>query len=81
MKTAEQTLKEVLIEYLEAGKDTSQNRAEAVEEAMIRFAKMHVDLALACADTIACAEFTEKALETVSNPDFILNAYPLSNIT
>jgi hypothetical protein len=48
---------------------------------MIRFAKMHVDLALACADTIACAEFTEKAWETVSNPDFILNAYPLSNIT
>lgn len=46
MNTANEVLKQVLIEYLEAGKDTSKNRAEAVDEAMIRFAKMHVEAAL-----------------------------------
>lgn len=39
---AEEILRQRLIKYLESGKDSSEDRAAAINEAMIAFAKHHV---------------------------------------
>ena len=51
-----------------------------VKEAMIAFAKMHVEAALKAADAYAECAFPETAWENIDEKYFIMNAYPLENI-
>ena len=55
--------------------------SEDCREAMIDFAKLHVKAALEAADKSAEMNFSEKSWENIDDKDFILKAYPLTNIS
>ena len=52
MPTAEYVLKTKLVKYINAGKLTEQDRVDAINDAMIEFAKLHVKSALKTASKI-----------------------------
>lgn len=80
--TADQILKNHLIAYLSEGKTGSQERADAINEAMVEFAKLHVTKALSQANKKVRVRRHIDGNETliVDNQNDILQSYPLTNI-
>jgi hypothetical protein len=84
--TAESVLRKHLIAKLETGKDSIQDESEAINDAMIEFAKFHVEAALEAAgetqkETCICSNKPCNCCDKSKRiQQEILNAYPLTNI-
>lgn len=80
METAENILRKHLIQKLEANLTSNDDRAEAINNAMLEFAKNHVEAALKEASEKASVYADEGGYSEFVDEDSILNAYPLTNI-
>lgn len=86
--TADYILRKNLAEYIEQGKCSSQHRADAINDAMIEFAKLKVTEALKQASEKARVdsiyegdnEFEEPQFSYKVDKNSILNSYDLNNI-
>jgi hypothetical protein len=79
--SAEQCLKNVLIKYLEAKKDSSKDRADAVNEAMLEFAKLHREAILKeIAEDYTYYLKGDEGSETLDEEKFFKEVYPINNI-
>lgn len=76
---AESVLRKHLVEKLQSGKDSTEDKAKAINDAMIEFAKLHVEEALKQASKKANYNFKNSPCSGLER-NSIINAYPLTNI-
>jgi len=77
--TAEEFLKEYKESKLQQLRD-NVGKIKSPEEALIEFAKLHVEAALEARDNLYETYYAEELKFTDSNKEFIRKSYPLTNI-